>query len=324
VPRVSVVIPTYNRAHLIGEAIMSVLKQTFTDFELIVVDDGSTDNTKEMVDSLKDPRIKYIYQNNHGVAGAFNAGIKISTGEYIAFLGSDDMLLENALEKGVNILDAHPESGFSYGQGNITGADGHVFRVRKSSIQDDSGVINSREQVKELLFYNPITASSVVVRRSCFDEVGGYQEKLYSWGEDHLLSMQLAKRHSVAYIAEPLVNVRFHPNQLSRKVEPEMVEMAFLLILQEVFGDPDIAPQFENLKNKAYCHFYLWTARKASFDAKVSRSYFRKAINFYPHVMLSHEGFFILYKYLASLLPKRVRLGLGKYKMYFFRSALEG
>lgn len=96
--KVSVIIPTYNYGRFLGEAIQSVLDQTFTDFELIVVDDGSTDNTKEVVSSFKDSRIKYIFQENCGVSAAQNTGIRASTGEYIAILGSDDKWFPENLE----------------------------------------------------------------------------------------------------------------------------------------------------------------------------------------------------------------------------------
>jgi len=90
-PKVSVIIPTYNYGRFLGEALQSVLDQTFDDFDLIVVDDGSTDNTKEVVASFEDNRIKYIYQQNRGVAAAQNVGILASKGEYVALLGADDV-----------------------------------------------------------------------------------------------------------------------------------------------------------------------------------------------------------------------------------------
>ena len=104
-PKVSVIIPTYNQARFIAEAIESVLTQTFQDLEIIVIDDGSTDDTPEIVSRLP---VKYLFQKNQGVSAAFNYGIKLSGGEYVAFLASDDVLLKDALQKGVDILDNQP------------------------------------------------------------------------------------------------------------------------------------------------------------------------------------------------------------------------
>jgi len=104
-PKVSVIIPTYNRADVIGGAIQSVLDQTYADWELIIVDDGSRDNTQDIVASYNDPRIRYIYRDNTGTPGARNTGIQASTGEYVAFLDSDDMFLPDKLQLQVAAMD---------------------------------------------------------------------------------------------------------------------------------------------------------------------------------------------------------------------------
>src|ERR671912_965329 len=107
---VSVVIPCYNQAHFLGEAIESVLSQTYPHFEIVVVDDGSTDNTQEV--AARYPGVRYIRQENQGLAGARNAGIRRSNGSYLVFLDADDRLLPEALEVGLEHLNAHPECAF--------------------------------------------------------------------------------------------------------------------------------------------------------------------------------------------------------------------
>ncbi len=109
-PKVSVIIPTYNRAHFLCEALDSALSQTFKDFEIIIVDDGSTDNTKQVLEKYGS-RIYYIYQENKGRAEARNTGIRRAKGEHIAFLDDDDIWLPNKLEKQVFFLDARPDIG---------------------------------------------------------------------------------------------------------------------------------------------------------------------------------------------------------------------
>ena len=101
---ISVIIPTYNRAHLIKRSAQSVLNQTYKNLELIIVDDGSTDNTKEVIDSLNDERIVYVKQENHGVSSARNTGINVANGKYIAFQDSDDIWHSDKLEKQINTL----------------------------------------------------------------------------------------------------------------------------------------------------------------------------------------------------------------------------
>ena len=106
-PKISVIIPTYNRAGILNRAIQSVFNQTFRDFELIVVDDGSTDDTARSVASL--PSIKYLSQNHSGVSKARNLGIEHARGEWLAFLDSDDKWLPEKLERQINYANAHPE-----------------------------------------------------------------------------------------------------------------------------------------------------------------------------------------------------------------------
>ena len=115
-PRISVIIPTYNRADFIGETIQSVLGQTYADFELIVLDDASTDDTAQVVARFDDERLIYIYQeNNVGETAARNAGLTHARGELVSFLDSDDCMLPHNLETLVALLDARPEVSVAYG-----------------------------------------------------------------------------------------------------------------------------------------------------------------------------------------------------------------
>jgi glycosyltransferase involved in cell wall biosynthesis len=316
-PKVSVVIPTYNQASFIDETIRSVLNQTFQDFEIIVIDDGSTDNTPEVISALP---VRYFRQENQGCSAARNHGIKLSSGEYIAFLDSDDVLMENALEKGVDVLDRHPEVGFSYGQAYMMDENGRIHRVRKSSFLDSSTIVDGTEQIRELLFFNRIPMSTLMVRRHCLDDVGGFNEELKNF-EDRHICIRLAKRYSAAYIAEPLVKYRVHPNQIHKSVNHRLAEKAHLLILREIFEDPDTAPHFHYLKSRAYSYCYYRIARYAyGKDMRLARHYLRKAIWVYPQIMLCRDGLFSAYKYATSLLPGSLRLALRKLKWHLLDS----
>ncbi len=317
-PRVSVIIPTYNRAEYIGDTIDSVLRQTFTDFEIIVVDDGSTDNTREIVNGYTDPRIRYIYQENSGVSTARNNGINSSDSEYIAFLDSDDMYLEDMLEKSVRILDEHPEVGYSYGQSNIMRDGFGVYRTRISPFHSHSTVVGSVEQVRELLFHSPITTCTFTGRRHLIAELGGFHPDLWTCQDYHYF-VKLAKRCSGYYIAEPLAIIRFHDIQLHNQMRHGR-ERAFPMILSEVFDDPDFAPHCEDIRGKAYCYFYrTWILHSAyGMNNKLARQYLRKAVKYYPGIILTRHIFVIVYKYLASLLPNKLRLLLLSIKRRIF------
>jgi glycosyltransferase involved in cell wall biosynthesis len=314
VPKVSVVIPVYNQAQFIAEAIQSVLTQSFRDFEIIVIDDGSTDNTPEIASAFP---VRYFRQANQGVAAARNRGIALSLGKYIAFLDSDDIMLENALEKGVAVLDKYLGVSFSYGQAFMMNENGGVYRVRKSSFLKASAIVNGKDEIRDLLFPYRITTSTVMVRRCCLDEVGGFHEKLRS-EEDRHLFIRLAMRWPAAYIAEPLIKYRVRPGSLSREVSPEIAERAYLLILGEVFGNSD---SIKPWKSRVYCYCYRRIADVSyGKDMRQARHYWRRALRVYPQVLLQWDGLSIAYRYIVSLLPSRLWLALRNVKRFFSNS----
>ena len=119
---------TYNRARYLAESIQSILDQSFKEFDIIIIDDGSTDNTEEI---LSDFPVRYLGQENQGPAAALNKAIELSQAEYIAFQGSDDIFLPEALTKSMTILDNHPEVAFSHGQAYLIDEAGQVFGLRR-------------------------------------------------------------------------------------------------------------------------------------------------------------------------------------------------
>jgi glycosyltransferase involved in cell wall biosynthesis len=174
-----VVIPCYNQARFLGEAIQSVLCQGYPDLEIIVVDDGSNDGTEEVASRFakEDPRVRLIRQGNRGLAAARNRGLAEAGGEYVVFLDSDDRLVGETLEVGVRELVAHPGCAFVSGICRKITADGSIvpgweqFRVR-----DDPYI--------ELLRSCPVYVPAVMYRRSVFEAVGGFDTS-YKAAEDN-------------------------------------------------------------------------------------------------------------------------------------------
>ena len=317
-PKVSVVIPTYNRAHLITETIESVLNQTFRDFEIIVIDDGSTDNTGSIVSAFP---VRYLRQENRGVSSALNKGIEMAQGEYITFLGSDDLLVENALDKGVKLLDAHTDVGFSYGQMYIMDKNGRILGLVKSSFLNHSSIVDGKELIHEMLCTYRVPIITTMVRRRCLEEVGRFSEETGNIAEDFHLIVRLAKRYAAAYIAQPLAKSRIHSESLSHNVDPRSAEKAFLLILKEIFEDTAIGPYFERYRSKAYSNYYRFIAEYAyGKDMNLTRLYLAKALVIYPRGLLHKEGFRTAYMYTKSFLPSRLRLSLRDLKSHFLRS----
>lgn len=207
---VSVIIPTYNRASFLKEAIESVLGQSYEYFELIIVDDGSTDDTKQLVQSFKDKRISYFYQENKGVSQARNLGIKKSQGEVIAFLDSDDFWLKDKLKKQIFFLQ---ESDF------------WVVQCKEKWIRKGKFVnpcFKHRmpagwfwEKALKLCLIGP---SCVLLRREVFEEIGLFDPRLKAC-EDYELWLRLLLFFPVGIVPEALVVKRGgHFDQLSRSI----------------------------------------------------------------------------------------------------------
>jgi glycosyltransferase involved in cell wall biosynthesis len=164
-PTVTVIIPTYNRCNPLVQAINSVLAQSYKDFELLVIDDGSTDNTRQVISAISDSRIKYIYKDNGGVSSARNAGIAQANGKYIAFLDSDDFWPENYLFTMVNSLRNNPDCGLAYCLTSSKGSDG-IIRDYDSPERCHSGSITQN------LFVNSVIwSSAAVLKKSLCDGI---------------------------------------------------------------------------------------------------------------------------------------------------------
>jgi hypothetical protein len=218
--KVSVVIPTYNRAGFLVEAIKSVLDQTLQDFEIIVVDDGSTDNTSQVMADFSDTRIRYLWQENRGAAAAQNTGIKASIGEYITILGSDDLYLPQNLGKKAELLDSHPEIDLVYSDAYLfddkTGVDiCRFWRDAKSSHHWVDPVREARQPLRTLLYRGCfIMPQATMLRRQVFNTVGYFDESLPT-NEDWELFVRILQCFSAEIIDLPLLRLRQHDNKLS-------------------------------------------------------------------------------------------------------------
>ena len=319
-PKVSVIIPTYNRSSLIADAIQSVLAQTFGDFEIIVIDDGSTDNTKELVDNFKDPRIRYLYQKNQGVSVARNTGIQASRGEYVAFLDSDDTLLKEALEKRVEVLDRHPEAAFSYGQIYFVDEKGRIIQLEPRS--KSSYVREGIEELREILtFGHQFNNSAAMVRRSCLQEVGGFNPA-FTCCQDVDLWVRLARKYSVAHIAEPLAVFLGQPRP---ERGPQLLEEKHSLIIESIFDDSKLGPSLSHLRPNAYFILYTRLAEVAYVRKEMGNAwdYLKRAYKAHPRQLFSSPGLtwmLVLARIcvpvramtLARELKRSLRRGLGK------------
>ena len=208
-PRVSIIIPTYNRKACVLEAVDSVLAQTYEDFELIVVDDGSTDGTRKALEQYGE-RLHYLCQANQGVSAARNSGLALSQGEFIAFLDSDDLWLPKKLAIQIAFMDQHPQAQICYTD-ELWIRRGVRVNPKKRHAK------YSGEIYSHCLPLCIISPSSVLMRRGLFEQVGGFDPGLPVC-EDYDLWLRVAVCFPVYFIPQSLIVKRGgHPDQLSRQ-----------------------------------------------------------------------------------------------------------
>lgn len=207
-PLVTIIIPTFNRAGMVGEAIDSVLTQDFLNFELIVVDDGSTDGTREILNLYRE-QIRVCHQPNRGVSAARNTGIRMAKGQWIALLDSDDLWLPEKLGVQVNFVQSHPQALICQTE-EIWQRNGLRVNPKKKH-QKLSGMIY--EPSLELCLVSP---SAVMIKKELLDEIGFFDENLPAC-EDYDLWLRIGARVPIYLIDRPLIVKRGgHADQLSK------------------------------------------------------------------------------------------------------------
>lgn len=213
--QVSVILPTYNRSQMLGGAIETVLAQTYRNFELLIIDDGSTDKTKEIIQRYNDKRIRYIWQENSGSpAGARNTGLKMVKGKYIAFLDSDDLWFSSKLEKQVEFLNKNDEI-------LLVATNFIVFSNSGVFIKDITLSRNIRVSFHQLINRNMIINSSVILRKEIADVIGLQDENLSSMEDyDYWLRILNFKDKSIVILKDQLTKFRKHDMQTHFSISP--------------------------------------------------------------------------------------------------------
>ncbi len=214
---VSVCIPTYNRAGLLRQAIDSVLQQTYQNFEIVVVDNASTDGTEGLVRSYTDGRIRYFRNHsNVGHRANWNLCLKFATGDYIAILPDDDAMLPENLAAKVAVLDQNPRVALVHSRYHLIDGDGGVFRENTNWGHGPERGQSGLEDRRHLLTaaYNLVNVSSAVFRRTCYEQFGGFTHRLrlaFDW--EYFL--RIAIQHDIYFLAEPLALWRVHAGSIT-------------------------------------------------------------------------------------------------------------
>jgi glycosyltransferase involved in cell wall biosynthesis len=261
--RISICIPTYNGEPYIELALRSVLQQTFEDYELIVIDDQSTDGTYEHVAAITDHRLRLEKNSTRlGLVGNWNRCIQLASGEYLSIFHQDDIMEPNNIQKKVELLNNHPAVGYVFSEINNINSLGEVVgRYEKIFFQKNDSIFNGFDFFRYLLMEgNFVSCPSVLVRTNLYREWGGFDPRLM-YTPDFEMWLRLALHTSVAYLSEPLVSWRRHSSQESNQYLGMVHEIKEVYrAVQIVFSEQRAyIPEPDKLYMLAINHLRGWT-----------------------------------------------------------------
>jgi glycosyltransferase involved in cell wall biosynthesis len=246
-PEVSVIIPSYNSARYLKDAVDSVLSQTYRDFEVLVIDDGSTDDTESVVSGYGEA-VRYVRQPNSGVAAARNRGIEESRGRYVAFLDADDTWLQGKLESQVTVLLRNPGYRACYTAFTVVGSDLAPLRTVRNDI--------SKTTLNDLLTRGNLIGSicTVLCERSLFGTVGGF-DPLLSQCADWDMWVRIAEQTEFLYLDLAVATYRQHASNMSR--DAALLERDSLRVLEKGFGIPGLSCGLRARRRAAFGRNYM-------------------------------------------------------------------
>jgi glycosyltransferase involved in cell wall biosynthesis len=302
-PKVSIVIPTYNMADFLPVALESGLGQDYTDTEIIVVNDGSTDDTETAVRPYL-PYIRYQRQENQGLVVTLNRGMEMATGRHICFLDADDALCPHSVSARVEQLDRNPRVGLVFGRdfeidslGKVIGLHDPFPGVKRPT------VVLSPQAFRWLLRGSSIQKSTVMIRRAAFERAGPFQQQ--SWpGEDWDMWLRIVAWHDLAYIPRPLAYRRVHRGSITAgSYTVDSFRGSHLHTLSTLFSQPDLP--YGELEGLAYAYLERSTALLAAQfrQRRVLIRHLVRALRRQPRMLVEKETWACFYGGLKPLLP---------------------
>lgn len=250
-PTVSVIIPTFNTALYLCSAIESVLSQTYKDYELIIIDDGSTDDTAHIVRPYQSDKVRYYFQVNRGVNSARNTGIQNANGQLIALLDADDTWHPSKLERQVQYMMNNPQIVLSSCALTLVDENNRCIKIVHPETYDKSDKVVHELYIRNIIYGG---SSCVIIRKDCLNTVGCFDEVLHG-AEDQDMWLRIAQRYPVASIDEPLANIRIHANNAHKNI-PMMKHNQIMFIRKHMHEKISIR------KVKSFSYVYLDAAHE--------------------------------------------------------------
>jgi glycosyltransferase involved in cell wall biosynthesis len=271
VPKVSVITAAYNHVEFVRQSVESALNQTYRDFEHIIVDDGSTDGTAEVLQSFEN-RIKYIRQENRGAHAAINAGIRASSGDYIAILDSDDAWLPHKLERQMPMFDQRPDAGMVYSQAYVINSEGHIENPEIVL----GAAVDEERPFEDVLMNYPVPVLTAVIRRDCFEDIGFFDER-WTALSDWEFWLRLVLKWPIVFVPEPLALYRVHgKNTFASLISTGHTDRERLAIINEASAwlrpkDLDLKKRIGNI-NARFAHTLVRDIYGLTYRRRFSRA----------------------------------------------------
>lgn len=308
-PILSVVMSVYNAEKYLNECIGSILNQTFSDFEFIIINDGSTDSSLEIINSYSDKRIKIINQSNRGLSKSLNRGIRVAKGKYISRIDADDIAMSNRFELQLDFLTNNSEYVIVGSNAEIIDKDGRILYKSNLSIND--------EQISMILPNSPFFHSSTTYLKTVFIKCGGYNEEVFHHFEDRILWNKMSKFGKLYNLNDSLIQYRLVPESISNR-DKKSNEVLNEICNQIVNNDQVSNKQIELIssirKNESFSRRmanYYFRIGKIYLEENFQRSkaihHLFKSLNYFPF------DYFVWFNLVLSLLPKSI---IKKWKNY--------
>ena len=301
---ITVLMPVYNASLYLREAIDSVLGQTFQDFELLIINDGSTDDTPQILASYTDSRVKVTHQNNLKLIDTLNKGLHLAKGEWVARFDADDVCFPERIERQMDFLQKHPDHILVGSDANYMDKEGNFLFLYRNNVYSD-------DEIRATGFDRcPFVHSSVMYRKDLVIKAGGYDKGALTF-EDHLLWRKLKDFGKMANLPTPLIKVRFNPESVTIDEKwrgREFIELKHNIIKSGIVTDRDAnrlsdilsSQDFKTYKEAAYYSMigkkYLWN----QFNPVKAREHLIQAIKYTP---LKPEPYLL---FVLSFLPERL------------------
>jgi len=292
-PTVSIVIPTYNRADYIAETIESVLAQTYPLAEIIVIDDGSTDNTREIVAKFE-PQVKYVWQKNAERGAARNHGLRSATGEYIAFLDSDDVWLPNKIEQEINIFNSNQQAGLVYSDVQIIDVHGNfLHNIKRKGF---SGKVTAH-----LLRDNFVSIGSHLIKTQVALASGGFrEERQLSGSEDWEFWVRLSTQVEFAHLPQITAKIRTHPNNTMTNAAGMERSMSYAYELVKSSNYLSLTQKNILPKTRAWLALINAINYCSNGDRKIAADFLLKALKNNAQILLDKRFGYVVMKILVG------------------------